>query len=92
MQGLTRWIATTDATQQAAIGMPFMGGGFLTAALIGVLAGFFARLTIASNVARDREEEARRTFRETGRWPQRGRRPLVAGRRGRWRGRKRRSG
>lgn len=54
-----------------AIGLPYLGGGLLTAALIAVLTGFFARLTIASNLERDREEAARRTFQQTGRWPRR---------------------
>lgn len=55
----------------AVIGSALLGAALLTTALIAVLVGYFARLTIASNFERDAEEQARRTFRETGRWPRR---------------------
>lgn len=55
----------------ATVGLALLGAALLTTAIIAVLVGFFARLTVASNLERDSEEQARRTFRETGRWPRR---------------------
>jgi hypothetical protein len=53
------------------IGVTLVGVVLIGAAVIAAVVDFFARMTNESELDRDREEQARRTFMRTGAWPRR---------------------
>lgn len=52
-------------------GLPAIGIVLIGTAAIAALVDLFARQTNESDLEREREEQARRTFAQTGRWPRR---------------------
>ena len=53
------------------LGLSSIGIVLVGTAIIAVFVDFFARMTNESDLDREREEQARRTFMRTGRWPRR---------------------
>jgi hypothetical protein len=53
------------------LGLLPIGVVFVGTAIIAALVDFFARMTNESDLERGREEQARREFMATGRWPRR---------------------